>query len=473
MKKNILIVWLICFLLCGISYAGVIESGDGGGGGTGTPGGANGSVQCNNSGSFGACSNLDDTSKAPAAGSTSIVSYGPTAVQAVTCTDSGDGSAGALTITPTAGLGISNISLTVSDSDGCTITMSETGAVEGSIAIIRNVSAANTATFTTSAGVLTLKNGSPYTQAAKETIWLQYVGSEWLEVGRIGSLAIASLNMTSGTYSIPWVVSTDCSAVVAEGRACWDSDDDVLYIGKTATNAGIAKVDGALGTPSFTALNMPSSNADPGTTAGQIKHDSTDTGANSGGVAKWYDGAQVRTLVDTGTNYTYVIKTEYLPIRYAEDGTTAPSAAAAVTGKKVIARSFSEGDDVVFFWVVPNDYVGGVKYRVHYALSADASADETVVYSMTGCIAANSADIACSAGTALTISDELGTSDDQYQYMVTDYSAESNADWSLTAGGLARLAFSNAAAGDLTSGEPLVIGIEIKYKAKIMGIADY
>ncbi|MDD5095464.1 MAG: hypothetical protein PHV74_13975 [Dehalococcoidia bacterium] len=227
------------------------------------------------------------------------------------------------------------------------------------------------------------------------------------------------------------------------------------------------------GTLALSEINAPSSDSDPSTTPGQFKHDSTDTGSNSGGTFKWYDGAQVRSFVDTGTNYTIITKTEYLPIRYAEDGTTAPSAAAEISTTTAIGRSFSEGDDVVFWWVIPNDYIGGVKYRVIYALSADASADETVVFSMAGSVVANSGALAGAAGTALTIADELTTDDDQFQVMMTDYSAESNADWSLMAGGLARLEFSSAAAGDYAGGEPLVIGIEIKYKAKIIGIAGY
>lgn len=227
-------------------------------------------------------------------------------------------------------------------------------------------------------------------------------------------------------------------------------------------------------TLNLSTFNLPSSDADPGTTAGQIKHDSTDTGSNSGGTAKWYDGANPRSFVDTGTNYTIITKTEFLPIAWAVDGATAPNAIAAVTGKEINARSFAEADDVVFWWIVPNDYVGGIKYRVFYALSANANADDTAVFSMAGSIIGNSGDLDGSAGTALTISDELTTDDDQYQYMVTDYSAESNADWSLVVNGLARLNFSHAAASDMAgAGEPLVIGIEIKYKAKIIGFGGY
>lgn len=85
--------------------------------------------------------------KSPVAGSTSIVSYGPTAVQSVSCSDSGDANPGALTITPTAGLGIVNVEVTVLDAHGCRVMMATTGSVQNQLVVLRNVSAANTATF--------------------------------------------------------------------------------------------------------------------------------------------------------------------------------------------------------------------------------------------------------------------------------------------------------------------------------------
>lgn len=56
MKK--LIVLILTLILVPIAYGGPTFSGAGGG--STSPGGANGSVQCNSSGSFGACSNLTD-----------------------------------------------------------------------------------------------------------------------------------------------------------------------------------------------------------------------------------------------------------------------------------------------------------------------------------------------------------------------------------------------------------------------------
>lgn len=74
-------------------------------------------------------------------------------------------------------------------------------------------------------------------------------------------------------------------------------------------------------------LNLMTTDADPATTAGGMKHDSSDTGASGGGSLKWFDGTNVRTIVDTGTTYTVITKTEYIPIAYAEDGAAAPATA--------------------------------------------------------------------------------------------------------------------------------------------------
>ncbi len=238
----------------------------------------------------------------------------------------------------------------------------------------------------------------------------------------------------------------------------------------------VATVSGALGTPSFTALNMPSSDADPGTTAGQIRHDSTDTGSNSGGTAKWYDGAQVRSLVDTGTNYTIITKEEYLPIRYAEDddSVTAPAAAAEIGTTSMIGRSFAEDADngVVFFWKVPNDYVGGIKFRVNYAIDTNASADETVAFGLSGCSIGNSDAIACSEGTAVNVTQELTTDEDTGELLITSYSSEVTVT-NIAAGEIVKLLFIRDVSEDDAAGHTLVTGIDIKYKAKIIGIGGY
>jgi hypothetical protein len=57
-------------------------------------------------------------------------------------------------------------------------------------------------------------------------------------------------NATSASYSIPFVILTDCSAVTAEGRACWDSDDNILYVGDGAAAIAV----GASPDPELTAI---------------------------------------------------------------------------------------------------------------------------------------------------------------------------------------------------------------------------
>jgi hypothetical protein len=49
------------------------------------------------------------------------------------------------------------------------------------------------------------------------------------------SLSIATLDMTSGTSTVPWTVSADTLGTYTEGRAHWESDVDALEIGDAAT----------------------------------------------------------------------------------------------------------------------------------------------------------------------------------------------------------------------------------------------
>ena len=68
----------------------------------------------------------------------------------------------------------------------------------------------------------------------------------------------------------------------------------------TGATGGLVTFNGAMGTPSFTALNLPSSDANPSTTAGQLRHDTTITEL-TGGALKYWNGTNVRTLVDLDT----------------------------------------------------------------------------------------------------------------------------------------------------------------------------
>ena len=61
--------------------------------------------------------------------------------QSVTCTDSGDGNPGTVTITPTTLYTLNKVAITVADADGCTATIAEGSATNGDRAEIINQSA--------------------------------------------------------------------------------------------------------------------------------------------------------------------------------------------------------------------------------------------------------------------------------------------------------------------------------------------
>lgn len=240
----------------------------------------------------------------------------------------------------------------------------------------------------------------------------------------------------------------------------------------------------SISTISPTTLNLPSTNADPATTAGQIRHDSTDTDASAGGILEWWDGTNTRRVVDiaavAAANYTVVTKEEYLPIRYAEDddSVTAPGAAAEIGTTTMIGRSFVEDADngVVFWWKVPSDYVGGIKYRVTYAIQTTAGADETVAFALSGCSVGDSDGIACAEGTAINVTDELS---DAYvgdtDVIITGWSTEVTVT-NIAAGEMAKLLFIRDVSEDDyddADDNVKVVGIEIKYKARIFGVDAY
>ncbi len=173
---------------------------------------------------------------------------------------------------------------------------------------------------------------------------------------------------------------------------------------------------------------------------------------------------------------TLVTKSEYLPIRYAENGTVPPADAAEISTYFVIGRAFDAAtqEDVVFWWDVPIDWSAGFKYRVKYALTADASADNTVIFGLSGCSMGNSESLNCTVGDAVLSTDELGTDDDQYEILFSPWSAEVTIT-GIAAGEQAKLLFYRDAdnGSDDYAADVSVIGIEIKYKATINSSSDY
>jgi hypothetical protein len=105
-----------------------------------------------------------------------IVDHGE---QAVTCTDSGNGSPGALTITPST----SYVEITNSDADGCTITLSETGAAKGrTVEIVVVSTAGGTVNFADTSGVTELAGA--FAAGIYDSIILRYIADRWIESTR-------------------------------------------------------------------------------------------------------------------------------------------------------------------------------------------------------------------------------------------------------------------------------------------------
>jgi hypothetical protein len=95
--------------------------------------------------------------------------------QAVTCIDTENASAGALTITPTSSV----VKVTNEDSDGCVITMGETNMVDGATVQIWNVSA-YAITIAHSAGVQEVNSDGTITVGQRQKADLIYHTDTWL-----------------------------------------------------------------------------------------------------------------------------------------------------------------------------------------------------------------------------------------------------------------------------------------------------
>jgi hypothetical protein len=97
--------------------------------------------------------------------------------QAVTVADNAGGTPATATISPTT----SFIQITCNDTDGCTMTMTETGMGSGDYILITNLSA-NVATFADTSGVTELAGA--FSMGQYDSLSLRYATDRWVEVGR-------------------------------------------------------------------------------------------------------------------------------------------------------------------------------------------------------------------------------------------------------------------------------------------------
>jgi hypothetical protein len=199
-------------------------------------------------------------------GSTSLTTYGPTALQSASC------SANALTFTPTAGLAIINATITQTGDANCSVTMEDTSAVEGSIVIIKNGSdaAAETLTFTTTAGKIQLIQGSPFAMALNESLTLQFKDGVWYEIGRVSatfglsSLTLGGIILGDSTPDSAGEIGFDATDKYLFYGA--NSEDLYIRVGSTSNNVIIGTNTGVTDI-SLSAINM----ATTGTIQGGIK----------------------------------------------------------------------------------------------------------------------------------------------------------------------------------------------------------
>jgi len=98
-------------------------------------------------------------------------------VDARTIADDGAGTNAVLTLNPTS----SNVEITCNDTNGCDITMGETGVLDGTIVRIVNVST-NTVNFADTAGVSEIAGA--FAAGQYDALSLEYVVNTWVEIAR-------------------------------------------------------------------------------------------------------------------------------------------------------------------------------------------------------------------------------------------------------------------------------------------------
>lgn len=168
---------------------------------------------------------------------------------------------------------------------------------------------------------------------------------------------------------------------------------------------------------------------------------------------------------------TEITKYQYLPAAWFEDNATSPPAAAAViSGEETKARLFADNETSIVLWQVDPEWSAGLKFRVYYSLVANGEANDTAIFRLKGCTVGNSEALTCTAGDPIGVTDELGTDDDANELMITDWS-DAVTLTGIAANELARLTFYRGS--DDEAGELNVIGIELKYKAKVSAASDY
>jgi hypothetical protein len=94
----------------------------------------------------------------------------------------------------------------------------------------------------TTAAAMTATTATTITTPGTSGNVMKSDGTNWTSSN---SISLSALDMTSGTSSIPWTVTTSAGAQTADGQAHWESDTDVLSIGDGATRISLDFTAGA------------------------------------------------------------------------------------------------------------------------------------------------------------------------------------------------------------------------------------
>jgi hypothetical protein len=176
----------------------------------------------------------------------------------------------------------------------------------------------------------------------------------------------------------------------------------------------------------------------------------------------------------------YQIRTEFIPIGWAIDGSSGPqSLETIISTNKTRVRRFDGTDgvgdeDVQINWMIPQDFLPGygkVKFRV-VTLVTESTIPSSTGWSffLQGAAITTGETLSSSLGTAVE-SNSGDRSDSQYDLVFTSWSSETTIT-GLTAGefGITKLYRDVSDADDDYEQDIGVIGIEIKYPAKMTGV---
>ncbi len=184
-----------------------------------------------------------------------------------TIADSGDGSAATLTLAPTT----SHVEITCNDTDGCNITMSETGINQGQEVAIINVSS-NIVRFTETSGVSEIPGN--FNARQYDVISMRYISDRWVEVGSIrtrvdartiadnggGTAAALTLAPTTTSVEITCSDADGCNITMSETGISQGQEVTIINVSSNTVNfadtSGVSEIAAAFAAGQYDVITM-------------------------------------------------------------------------------------------------------------------------------------------------------------------------------------------------------------------------